>query len=403
MHMRSKKAQDGTKAATLVAIIGGLIILYILFIPPSQRNEILNITNGTNNGSETTGGGEVPANQTLLLEHPGLIEHVSSTEYEKSIPPLTLMVSTDATTLKTADSIVIKSSWFSNEAYNLSFSLGDVQNTENLIFSFNIDEKQGELILELNGQIIYQKTPLEANVAVKLPKDLLTGQNYLFIKTSSVGFEFWKTNKYALSNLNLVADVTDTSKRKSQSSFIISSTENNNLETASLMFYVDCANKVDLGKLNVEINGHNVYSQAPVCGNIVLQPISTNILRSGENTITFATEFEKPTSAYYIIDNILIKLNLKSVLPSTYYFDLNSTEMKAIQNNSRSLELRMLFPDSVSSKKADIYINGLKTGLETKDYNYTRKISSYAKEGSNAIKIIPLTTFEIVDLIVKIV
>jgi hypothetical protein len=401
MVHRGKKAQDGTKAATLVAIIGGLIILYILFIPPSQRQQLLNITNETTEEENVTGG--AVSNQTLLLEHPGLLEYISSTEYEKSIPPLTLMVSTEATTLRTAEAIAIKNNWFTSDYYNLSFSLGDVKNTQNVIFSFNIDSKEGELILELNGQTIYQREPSEQNLAVRLPADILRGQNSLIIKAGSVGFAFWKTNRYALSNLNLVADITDVSRKKSQSSFIISSTENNNLESASLRFYVDCAGKAEIGKLNVDINNHNVYSQVPVCGDMVSQAISPNTLTSGENAITFSTEFEKPTTAYYNIDNILIKLKLKSTLPSTYYFDLNSTQLNAVRNGTRNLEVYMLFTDSVASKKADIYVNGLKTGLDTRSYNYTRNINSFAKEGNNAIKIIPLSTFEIVDLIARIV
>jgi hypothetical protein len=394
-----KKAQDGTKAATLVAIIGGLIILYILFVPASQRQQLLNISNATN---ETTAVTNV-SNQTLLLEHPGLLEYSAATEYEKSIPPLTLLVSTQATTLKTADSIIVRNNWFSGQAYNMTFSLGDVKNTQNVVFSFNVDEKEGDLILILNGQVIYQDTPKTQNVAVTIPKDLLKGENSLLIKADSVGFAFWKTNKYKLSTLNLIADVTDISGRKSQSIFVISSTENNNLDSATLRFYVDCANKVDLGKLDVEINSHQIYSQVPICGDIVSIPLSTNILVSGENTITFSTEFEKQTSAYYQVDNILIKLSLKPILPLTYYFDLNSTQLNAVKNGTNNLVMEMLFTDSVTSKKADMYVNGLKTGLETRNYNYSKNINSFAKEGNNAIKLVPLSTFEIVDLIVKIV
>jgi len=396
----SKKAQDGAKAATLVAIIGGLIILYILFIPPSQRQEILNITNETTPGTTPSAG---VSNHTLLLEHPGLLEYTSANEYQKSIPPLTLLVSTQATTLKAADSIIVKNNWFSTQANNMTFSLGDVKNVKNVIFSFNVDEKSGDLILELNGQTIYQKTPDSPNVAVNLPADLLQAQNTLIIKADSVGFAFWKTNIYRLSNLKLIADVTDISKQKSQSTFIISSTENNNLDTATLRFYVNCANKQDLGNLNVEINSHNIYSQTPVCGEIVSLPIAPSTLTTGENTIAFSTEFNKPTTANYEIDNIIIKLSLKSNLPSTYYFDLNSTELKSIQNSTSNLSMYMLFTDSVTSKKADIYVNGLKTGLDTKAYNFSKNINQYAKEGNNAIKIIPLTSFEIVDLIVKII
>jgi len=395
----SKKAQDGTKAATLVAVIGGLIILYILFVPPAQRQIILNLTNETISSANVT----TISNQTLLLEHPGLLEYISASEYEKSIPPLTLLVSTSATVLKAAESIVIKSNWFSSQANNMTFSIGDVKNVQNVIFSFNVDEKKGELIIELNNQVIYQKEPETPNVAINLPADLLSsGQNNLLIKVSSVGFAFWKTNQYRLSNLKLIADVVDISKQKSQSSFIISSTEYNNLESATLRFYVDCENKIDLGNLNVEINNHQIYSQTPICGDIVSLPLATNILTTGENSITFSTEFKRPTTAHYDIDNILIKLKLKSTSPSTYYFDLNSTQLTAIKNGTKNLMMEMLFTDSVTSKKADIYVNGLKTGLDTRAYNFSKNINSYAKEGNNALKIIPLSTFEIVDLVVRI-
>lgn len=397
----SKKAQDGAKAATLVAIIAGLILLYILFIPPAQRNELLNITNDTDDSNGGTGA--AVSDKVLLLEHPGLLEYISAKEYEKSIPPTTLLVSTEAVTLKTAEAISVKNNWFSRQAYNLSFSIGDLDNTKNLIFSFNVDELNGPLIIELNGNVIYQKVPDKSNIALNIPTDGLSGQNSILIKAESVGFAFWKTNRHKLSNLKLIADVTDVSGRKSQSTFIISSSENNNIETARLRFYVDCSNRVDLGSLNVEINNHNVYSQAPVCGEIVSQPISPNILTSGENIITFSTEFKRPTNAYYQVDNILIRLELKEALPFTYYFDLNASQFNAVTAGTKDLNMKMLFTDSVSRKKAEIYINGIKTAIETRDYNYTRSINSFAKKGNNAIKIEPQTTFEIVDLEVELV
>lgn len=401
----SKKAQEGegTKAATLVAIIGGLIILYILFIPPSEREDILNLTNDTNGADENGGASdeEIP-DETLLLEHPGLLEHVSATEFEKSIPPTTLFVSTEAATLKTAESIDVKNNWFSNQAYNLTFSLSNVENTKNVIFSVNIDDKTGELTMELNGQKIYEKEPETSNLAINLPSDLLSERNSLLIKSDSVGFAFWKTNSYSLSNLKLVADITDVSGKKAQSSFIISSTEHNNLEKARLRFYVDCDEKADLGKLNVDINNNNIYSKIPICGDLISKPVSTNILSSGENTITFSTEVKKPSEAYYLIDNILIRLSLKEQIPFTYYFDLNSTQFEAVKSDDKNLTLNMLFTDSVSRKRADLFINGIQTGVETREKDYERKINSFAKEGNNAVKIDPTSTFEIVDLIVEL-
>jgi len=401
--LRNKKAQEsggGTKAAALVAIIGGLVLLYILFLPPSERMRLLNETeeNQTTTTNETTAA---EANVTLLLEHPGILEYISSTDYEKVIPSLSLYTKTEATTLQTAQAVTIKSSWFSQQAYNLTFNIPDLKYADNIMFSFNIDKAEGNIIVSVNGREIYNKETKDKNIAVQIPKDLLFNQNNLIVSVSSVGFEFWKANEYQLSSLNLVADITDISAQVSQSKFVISSTENNNLDTATMKFYVDCVNIYDLSKLDVQINNHLVYSQIPSCGDYVSQQISPAILASGENTISFNTEFKKPTTAYYNIDNIILKLKLKEITPTTYYFDLSGEQFNAVKAGTKKLLMKFLFPDPVTSKKADIYVNGIKTGIDTKDSRYNRTINDYSKQGSNSIKIMPRNTFEIVDLEVR--
>ena len=399
--LRNKKAQEGggTKAAALVAIIAGLVLLYILFLPPSERVKLLGNETGINATTTTSNATtEAKENVTLLVEHPGILEYLPATDYDKSIPSLSLYTKTEATTLQTAQAITVKNSWFSQQAYNLSFTISDLAYTDNIILSFNIDKSKGNLIVVANGNEIYNREVKEKNLAVTITKNLLSSQNSVIIKPSSVGFKFWAANEYQLSNVNLVADITDTSAQLSQSTFVISSTENNNINTATLKFYVDCKNIYDLSKLDVEINKHSVYSQIPACGDYVSQQISPNILASGENMISFRTQFNKPTTAYYNIDNIMLKLKLKEVLPTTYYFDLSSERFNALKTGTKKLNMKMLFPDPVSSKKADIYINGIITGLDTKGNTFNKTISDQSRQGSNSIKIIPRNTFEIVDL-----
>src|SRR3972149_8932827 len=155
---RNKKAQEGsgTKAASLVAIIAFLILLYILFLPPSERIRLLE--NQTENETTTTtanGTTEANVNITLLLEHPGVLEYLPTTEYDKSIPSLSLYTKTEATTLQTAQAITIKNNWFSQQVYNISFSISDIRYTENIILSFNINKAGGNLIVEANGKELY--------------------------------------------------------------------------------------------------------------------------------------------------------------------------------------------------------------------------------------------------------
>src|SRR3989338_6735673 len=179
--LRNKKAQQeggGTKAAALVAIIAGLVLLYILFLPPSEREKLLDnktAENATKIGNETA-----EANLTLLLEHPGILEYLPTTEYEKSIPSLSLYTKTGARILQTAQAITVKSSWFAQQAYNLSFSIGDLRYTENIILSFNVDKAEGNLIVTANENEIYNRQVKENNLAITIPKNILNVFRYCY-------------------------------------------------------------------------------------------------------------------------------------------------------------------------------------------------------------------------------
>lgn len=392
MCFLNKRANGGSRAAAVVAIIMGLIIMYILFLPPSEREKLL--FNVTKNITEEAAEGNI----TLLLEHPGRLEYVAAKEYEKSIPSLSLYVKTEATIIKSIESLIVERSWFRKQGYNLSFRIPDVEHTSNAILSFNVGKRKGVLRLILNNNLLYENEVTEANVAVNIPQEFLQENNSLIFEVSSVGLRFWSTNSYELSSVKLVADITDVSKQKSSAPFIISTTELNNAESAILRFYVDCENRLELDKLNILINNHLVYSQIPLCGDFVQQPFATEILSSGENIIEFRTTFKKPTTAYYALDRILIKLKLKEPSYPTYYFNLKKSQFDDIVAGRRSALMKFTFVDDVTTKKADIYINGILTGLDTRAFNWTKQIDDFIKEGNNAVKIVPRITFDVSEL-----
>jgi len=396
MCFLNKKSQvSGKGAAALVAIIMGLIILYILFLPPSEREKLL--FNATKNVTEE---GVIEENVTLLLEHPGRLEYLAAKEYEKSIPSLSLYVKTESTIVKSLESIIVKNSWLGKQSYNLSFRIPDVEHTTNVILSFNAEKRKGILRLILNGKTIYEKEITEANVAVNIPKEYLQENNSLIFEVSSVGIRFWSSNIYELSSIKLVADITDVSKQYSSATFIISSSEINNLESSILRFYVDCENRLDLNKLNISINNHIIYSQIPICGDFVQLPFATEILSSGENKIEFKTEFNKPTTAYYALDRILIKLKLKEPSYPVYYFNLKKSQFDDIVSGKKKITMKLTFIDDVTTKKADLYVNGIISHIDTKEFDWTKDISDFVREGNNAIKIVPRITFDSSELTV---
>lgn len=389
---------SGAKAAVLVFAIMGLIVLYILFLPPAARRELLE---GPPAPNITV---PVPENVSLLLERPGRLEPIGALEIEKAIPNLRLQIVTQAVVLSSLASATPSASWISKKRATLNFTIADLAHTSNAILSFNIGARSGRLIVRLNDIEILDRELDEANIALPIPQEALRDRNVLVFELSRP-LAPWRVNRYELSSISFVADVTDVSGQASISRFILSRSESANLESASLRFFVDwpCAALADFDKLYVRINGHEVYGTLPPCGgDIVNQPFSPDILVAGENMIEFNTTFRRPTTGTYAIEQILIKLNLKAALPPLYYFDLTPGQFGDITAGLRKVQLRVLFADGVTRKQAELVINGRSVGLDTTEFEWAKDISDYAKLGSNAIKIVPKVAIDITEIEVRL-
>ena len=79
------KAQGGTNAAVLIAIIAGLIILYIIFLPPWERERILE--GGQGEGAhliDVIAGGRMKdassLGYTMLLKYPEPVDDIAISE-----------------------------------------------------------------------------------------------------------------------------------------------------------------------------------------------------------------------------------------------------------------------------------------------------------------------------------
>ena len=73
-----RSGQGGINAAILVAIIAGLIILYIIFLPTSERQNII--------GNEKTKATGAEEPNVLLKVNPGTLTLSQRLENEKGIP-----------------------------------------------------------------------------------------------------------------------------------------------------------------------------------------------------------------------------------------------------------------------------------------------------------------------------
>jgi hypothetical protein len=385
-----RKAQDGGSAASLVAIIGLLIVFYLLFVPPSFRDEILE---GNSTGSSSTAAG-VTGNATILRASPGTLSPLSSEEVEHNIPSITLYSKVKSEVLGTQPTAYAKTSVFGKTPSQMYFEIADIESTDNVLLSFVSEKRKGTLVIMLNGNEVFNGELTKANPdPISLNKRFLVqGNNKLEFIAESVGIAFWRVNKHQLSNAQVTASIKDASQQESRNVFVASATEKANMKTAVLRFSPDCI-RGRTGKLNVLINTHSIFYAIPDCGGRVAIEFSPDVIREGENTITFVSE-----EGSYLIDLVRITSEMKEVIQPAYYFEVTADDMTNVRDGKFSVFLAMTFTDDKEQKAGTMNINGRETEIFQYERNYEKNINDYIIEGNNAVKIVPETTLQIVSL-----
>ena len=114
LPLKSKKANgtpvtSAASATGFIALVVGLIILYIIFLPPEERAELL----GENETVEDEENASVEAEENILmLEYPGRIDYLKEKEYEHDISAFHLYKTINAQELDTINPFIIRHGLF---------------------------------------------------------------------------------------------------------------------------------------------------------------------------------------------------------------------------------------------------------------------------------------------------
>jgi hypothetical protein len=384
--MMKRKAQGAVGAAILVAIIAVLVILYVMFLPPSEREALFE-----EYGEEIEA--EVGENITLLEEFPGRLDYIAQKEIEHSLPAVNLNIFTESKVIKELDHIYVSKSLFGEKKANISFDLESPEDVEELMLNFVVRKADGRLIINLNGFEVHNKEIESINIEPIKIREHLRERNTLTFKVSSPGVQFWDTNEYSLEDILLIKNVINREAQESRVKFIISPTEKNNLDKASLKIFPECDIRY-VGKLDIFMNGFNLYSAIPDCGAPMPSiEFPAEYLTSGENELMFKTERGK-----YLIYQIRVKSFLRSLEYPVYYFELSQEEYDDIKAGDSDVILTLRFPDAVDYKNGKVLINGHAEGIDQQGIIWEEDISEWIVKGNNAVKIEPRKTLDIVEL-----
>jgi len=383
-----RKAQGGINAAILIAVIAGLIILYILFLPDAEREALLenkSIKKITDNDDE---------DETILLrEFPGRLDIIEGLK-DKQIPNIFLFETKNAKEIERINPFIVRNGVFDTKSKTTTFNIDNLENTDNVILSFKAKKHEGILEIKLNNEIVFESDITSETVApIRLKRSLLSNQNTLEFSVSSVGFRFWKTNEFRLEDAKIIGDITDRSKQESRNLFTLTGEELSNIEEADLRFVPYCGNVADVGVLDIEINNRNIFSAVPICEDPYRQTIPLGILDSGTNRIIFRTN-----KGSYSVEQIKIEFEEEDIETKVYFFEVNQSQIDEIDDNDKDAILRIEFVDDEENKRADLNINNRLSTIDQEEKFFTKNLNDFIKEGNNFIEIRPRTLINVVEL-----
>ncbi len=314
---KSKKGDEPSagSSAVMLAIIAAIIVLYLLSVPPAERQKLLDGDSIDDNGVTATSGTTFET-ETLIRENIGRLVTMPFSEKNHDMSAVTVSTQTNAEVIINKNSLYIRNSIFTKKFPTIEFEI-DPDHSDNLKLSFNIEKASGVLMIYLNGQEIFAgEMKYTSPPAIELPSSALKEDNTLLFYLYRPTWAFWRINEYQLLDVNILGEIEDISNSAANIGFAITDIEYANIDQATLFFIPDCTIS-EVGKLNVYLNNRKVYSAIPDCGvqNYII--LDTFDINSGKNSIGFRTE-----KGSYLIDQPRVKTKLKDQIFPVYYFDL---------------------------------------------------------------------------------
>jgi hypothetical protein len=376
-----RKAQGASGAATLIGIILVMFIFYILFLPPEERKSILE--EGT-----LTQPGEGAIGSKLLDVAPGRLTFTEKTVIDHSIPNIYLESAQESVILAQENPFTVYKGLFGEQRKRTVFSIDNLNNLKGAVLGFSAPYRKGILTITLNGMPIFENAvPVQNVPPVVLPKSLLRETNELEF---SVKGSWIQRKKFELSDVKIVGELTDAARQRAESSFTISPTEFDNLESAYLDFFPIC-DQSQVGVMTVGLNGKLLFSASPACDSLNRQDVFKEDLSEGKNTIYFQI-----SQGSYRLEQVRLRTTLKPVQSYIQYFDVKQSLYNDVLDKKRKVILKIEFVNDGQAKRADVSVNGKLMSLDQKTNVFEREVSASLREGNNYLEIRPLSEMNIV-------
>ena len=371
------------------------MIMYILFVPPAEREELLEGRPSVEDPDDPHPDRLV---RTLIDEEPGKLVRSPTEDFEYSLPSFTLRESTYSSVLLDENPFIVRRSWFADSSRHFEFSLPSVSDTVRVLLTFEVGHApEGDLEILLNGQEVFQGMLGEGPIKpLELPLGYLRDSNTLTLRSSLPGFRFWSSNAYRISGLTLAGDFYNPDDLESSHTFFIEDKDVENLDSARMTFSASC-DRETVGKLSITMNGQSIFSSIPDCNTLNRVNFNPDMLER-ENTVNFVS-----TGGDYTISLGKIMARLGDIENPRYNFELSRDDYRDLEAGRKQLRVYLDLQDDERFKQAYVLVNSVRYFLDTRDNRFEETIRhEVLREGRNSVEIMPLNDFDAIGMKVNL-
>ncbi|MBI4148179.1 hypothetical protein HY490_02715 [Candidatus Woesearchaeota archaeon] len=366
------------QAAGLVGIITLIIIFYIIFLPPGEREKIL--------APEKFVESNVSKKSVLLDEQVGFLSPLAEREREHPVPNVVLEETSAAKVLLEIPPFVVKRGWIGEQKKSVSFPIKDLKAMKNVLFTFSLATYRGLLRVRLNGVDVFEGTLDVPNPPpIALRDDVLKEQNTLDVEAVGVGFWFLP-RLFEFRDVKIIADVVRPEKLEATHILPLTKAEKEGVERGTLRFFAICDEK-GVGTLVVLLNNKQVLKGTPDCGSINQQELFPEDFAEGKNLLTFSL-----SQGSVRLEQLVVKTKLKEAKPFLQFFQIDRG-VKAGR-----VKLKVLFTEDRSKKRAEVVLNSQRFVIDQNAAVFEKDVTNALKLGNNFVSLTPITDLNIVSL-----
>ena len=385
MLKKRGEVKSATGAAALVLLIGVFIALYLVLIPKSDRDQILNQT------SRDDVRNRILEEQNILLQaQPGEIIADADGIIKHEILPIMLFIKDEPNIQALASNLKVERGLFNKKEHTLTFSIQDLEDLKQSALFFYVRKAKGSLRITLNDNSVYEQEIRPNKLErVILPKEkLISGENKLKL---DVDVGIFTQNAYDLESIEI------------RNNYQVQNTQEErtvNLETplkdAKLSYSLFCKSSDKTTTMQIFVNNKEQFSGIIPCTSVQTLDIDTETLNDGTNSIVFEID-----RGEYQISNIVLSTKSEQAKGWNSRFYISSSEYDMIKAESAEVTLRMDLSGR-KKKNAEIRINDKRITLDTEDSAFETFITSSIKKGTNTVEIIPTQNFRVDELTINV-